>query len=86
MRFSGAGALGVLTMAFIAAYKWGEEEKVSQTFKIFKNCFSMLENPPSEGSWEGRERERAGVTWRRNPVGLLETTLNTELYVPKSYL
>lgn len=28
-QFSGAGALGVLTLAFVAAYRWGEEEKVS---------------------------------------------------------
>lgn len=35
-QFSGAGALGVLTMAFVAAYRWGEEEKVSTILSIFK--------------------------------------------------
>ena len=34
VQFSGAGALGVLIMAFIAAYKWGEEEKVSTFLNI----------------------------------------------------
>jgi len=28
IEFSGAGALGVLTMATVAAYRWGTQEKV----------------------------------------------------------
>ena len=29
-QFSGAGALGVLVMATVASYGWGDSEKVSQ--------------------------------------------------------
>ena len=30
--FSGAGALGVVTMATVAAYRWGNDGKVSVLF------------------------------------------------------
>ncbi|XP_031563747.1 sodium/hydrogen exchanger 9B2-like [Actinia tenebrosa] len=43
-QFSGAGALGVLTMAFIAAYKWGEEEKtpINNAMSIVWEFFQPL--------------------------------------------
>lgn len=42
-QFSGAGALGVLVMATVASYGWGDLEKVG-TAKLFAENQSLEEN------------------------------------------
>ena len=46
-KFSGAGALGVLTMATVAAHRWGDAEKVGTAMLIFvdashSNCVCYI--------------------------------------------
>ena len=33
-QFSGAGAIGVLVMATVASYGWGDIEKVGESFNV----------------------------------------------------
>lgn len=44
VEFSGAGALGVLTMATIAAYGWGNDGKVRRSYfcKILHFCSIII--------------------------------------------
>ena len=46
-KFPGAGALGVLTMATVAAHRWGDAEKVETAMLIFldalhSNCVCYI--------------------------------------------